>query len=112
SRGVGRLCGGTGARSVARTVRRSKMSAILPAGTDGVPPASTTRRSSPMTNPPARRANAPWADWVFALLARLAAVLTLSLLAGIIISLVVGAWPAIKEYGLGFLTSTEWDPVQ
>ncbi|RZI80399.1 MAG: phosphate ABC transporter permease PstC [Rubrivivax sp.] len=65
-----------------------------------------------MTNPPARRVNAPWADWVFALLARSAAILTLSLLAGIIISLVIGAWPAITEYGLGFLTSTEWDPVQ
>lgn len=65
-----------------------------------------------MTNPPARRVNSPWADWVFALLARSAAILTLSLLAGIIISLIIGAWPAITEYGLGFLTSTEWDPVQ
>ncbi len=24
----------------------------------------------------------------------------------------VGAWPAITEFGLGFLTSTEWDPVE
>jgi phosphate transport system permease protein len=24
----------------------------------------------------------------------------------------VGAWPAIAKYGLGFLTSTTWDPVQ
>jgi phosphate transport system permease protein len=27
-------------------------------------------------------------------------------------SLVVGAWPAIEKYGLGFLTSSVWDPVQ
>lgn len=27
-------------------------------------------------------------------------------------SLIVGAWPAIAEYGLGFLTSSVWDPVQ
>ncbi|HLL17910.1 MAG TPA: phosphate ABC transporter permease subunit PstC, partial [Rubrivivax sp.] len=39
------------------------------------------------------------------------AVLTLGLLAAIIISLFVGALPAIREFGLGFLTSTEWDPV-
>jgi phosphate transport system permease protein len=65
-----------------------------------------------MTNPPARRVQAPWADAVFALLARGSAILTLSLLAGIILSLVVGAWPAIEKYGLSFLVRTEWDPVQ
>ena len=36
----------------------------------------------------------------------------LGLLFGILASLVVGAWPAIVEYGLGFLTSTTWDPVK
>ena len=33
-------------------------------------------------------------------------------MAGIIISLFVGAAPAIKEYGLSFLWRSEWDPVQ
>jgi phosphate transport system permease protein len=37
--------------------------------------------------------------------------LTLGLLFAILASLVVGAWPAIEKYGLGFLTSTVWDPV-
>jgi phosphate transport system permease protein len=37
---------------------------------------------------------------------------TLALLASIIASLVVGAWPAIERYGLGFLTNAVWDPVQ
>jgi len=41
-----------------------------------------------------------------------AAWLTLLLLVGIILSLLVGAAPAIQHFGLGFLTSTEWDPVQ
>src|SRR6185503_9917913 len=41
-----------------------------------------------------------------------AALLTLALLAGIIASLVVGAAPAIREYGLSFLVRSEWDPVQ
>ena len=33
-------------------------------------------------------------------------------LAGIILSLIVGAAPAIREYGLGFLWRAEWDPVK
>jgi len=54
----------------------------------------------------------PWADTAFSFLAHLAAWVTLALLAGIIISLVIGAWPAIMEYGLSFLWRSEWDPVQ
>ena len=88
------------------------MSAILPADADEFGSANRQKRTSPMTNPPQRRVSAPWADAVFALLARGAAILTLALLAGIILSLIVGAWPAIEKYGLGFLTSTQWDPVQ
>ena len=53
-----------------------------------------------------------WVDAVFGGLARGAAWLTLALLAGILLSLVVGAWPAIEKYGLGFLASPVWDPVQ
>jgi phosphate transport system permease protein len=45
-------------------------------------------------------------------MARLAAVVTLLLLAAIILALVMGAWPAIREYGLSFLWTSEWDPVQ
>jgi len=52
------------------------------------------------------------ADRIFGMLARGAALLTLALLLGILASLVVGAWPSISKYGLGFLTSSVWDPVQ
>jgi len=69
-------------------------------------------RTQPRREPPGRRQTLPWADVVFSLLAHGAAWLTLALLAGIIISLIVGAAPAIKEYGLGFLWSTDWDPVK
>ena len=62
--------------------------------------------------PPGRRAGSPAADALFALLAQGAAWLTLALLVGIIASLVVGAAPAIREYGLSFLWRSEWDPVQ
>ncbi|MES2279847.1 MAG: phosphate ABC transporter permease subunit PstC [Pseudomonadota bacterium] len=59
---------------------------------------------------PARRS--PIADRLFGWAAQGAAWLTLALLFGILISLVIGAWPAISKYGLGFLTSTTWDPVK
>jgi len=54
----------------------------------------------------------PLIDRLFAWLAKGAAVLTLLLLVAILGSLVVGAWPAIAKYGLGFLTRSVWDPVQ
>ena len=62
--------------------------------------------------PPAKRRSSPWADVVFSVLAHGAAWLTLALLAGILVSLVIGAAPAIREYGLSFLWTTDWDPVQ
>lgn len=35
----------------------------------------------------------------------------LLVLIGIIISLIIGAWPAFKEFGPAFITTVEWDPV-
>lgn len=65
------------------------------------------------TPPPVKSASAgSLADRIFAWAARGAALLTLGLLFAILGSLVVGAWPAIAKYGLGFLTRTVWDPVQ
>ena len=63
-------------------------------------------------DPPPPRRSSPLADVVFSLLAHGAAWLTLALMAGIIVSLFIGAAPAIKEYGLSFLWRREWDPVQ
>lgn len=54
----------------------------------------------------------PWADALFGWLAKGAAWLTLALLFSILLSLLVGAWPAIERYGLRFLTNPVWDPVQ
>ncbi|MCU0937694.1 MAG: phosphate ABC transporter permease PstC [Burkholderiaceae bacterium] len=62
--------------------------------------------------PPAARPAAPFGDVLFAGLARGAAILTLGLLVGIIISLLIGAWPSIQANGLRFLVTAEWDPVQ
>lgn len=75
--------------------------------------AATAEALRKMSMPPAGASprGGAWADRLFGLLARGAAIVTLGLLAAIIGSLVVGAWPAIEKYGLGFLTSTVWDPV-
>jgi phosphate transport system permease protein len=62
--------------------------------------------------PPPRQRRVPWADAAFSVAAHAAAWITLALLAGIIASLVLGAWPAIREYGLSFLWRSEWDPVE
>jgi phosphate transport system permease protein len=65
-----------------------------------------------MSAPPARSARlGAIVDRLFGIAARAAALLTLSLLAAILVSLVIGAWPAIEKYGLGFLVNTTWDPV-
>ncbi len=66
-----------------------------------------------MSSPPAGRpaVGGAWVDRLFGWAARGAALITLALLGGIMVSLFIGAWPAIHAYGLGFLFSTTWDPV-
>jgi phosphate transport system permease protein len=65
----------------------------------------------PRGEPPMRRRAVPLADALFYALAHGAALLTLALLGAIIVTLFVGATPAIERYGLAFLWSREWDPV-
>ena len=81
------------------------MAATLPAE-----PALSKAKDS--GRPPERRHNAPWGDAVFSVLAHSAAWLTLAILAGIIGSLVIGAMPAMRQFGISFLWHSEWDPVQ
>ncbi len=50
-------------------------------------------------------------DLLFRSLTRVSAISVLVLLAAIIGSLIMGSMPAIKAFGFGFLTSSEWDPV-
>ncbi|BDT67424.1 phosphate transport system permease protein PstC [Comamonadaceae bacterium OS-1] len=67
-----------------------------------------------MTTPPRPKAarSGPVFDRIFAWLAKGSAIFTLVMLVAILASLTVSAWPAIAKYGLGFLTSTTWDPVK
>jgi phosphate transport system permease protein len=50
-------------------------------------------------------------DAAFRQLTRGAAVAVLLLLGGIIVSLMIGAWPALSTFGFGFLVSERWNPV-
>jgi phosphate transport system permease protein len=67
-----------------------------------------------MTQPPPSKKtqSGPMADRIFGWAAKGAALLTLALLFAILLSLTISAWPAISKYGLSFITSTKWDPVQ
>src|SRR5246127_5456800 len=49
-------------------------------------------------------------DVTFYWITRLSAISVLLILGGIIISLIVGAWPAMKEYGFPFLWTQRWAP--
>ncbi|MDB5839445.1 MAG: pstC [Herminiimonas sp.] len=50
-------------------------------------------------------------DFLFHKLTLAFALSVFLVLVGIIVSLMIGAWPAFKEFGPGFVTSVEWDPV-
>ncbi|WP_376100167.1 phosphate ABC transporter permease subunit PstC [Roseomonas sp. CCTCC AB2023176] len=51
-------------------------------------------------------------DAAFALACKASGVFVLLLLGAIIIELFMGGLPAFRAFGLSFVTSTEWDPVQ
>jgi len=60
--------------------------------------------------PPAARWQ-KWQDAVFHKVTLGFALFAFLVLAGILVSLAIGAWPAFKSFGLPFLTTVEWDPV-
>jgi phosphate transport system permease protein len=67
----------------------------------------------PTAGPPARR-SAPRGSLIgqiFEGLCFAAATTLLLSLGGIIVSLVIGGWPALSKFGIGFLFSTAWNPV-
>jgi phosphate transport system permease protein len=58
----------------------------------------------------ARKTISGLGDAIFFNLTRLAAALTLVVLAGIIVSLIVSSWPTIQKFHFHFVTSTVWNP--
>jgi phosphate transport system permease protein len=63
------------------------------------------------TVPAASRQRSNIGDAVFAGACYVAGGFVLLLLGGIIVELFIGALPAFRAFGVGFLWSTEWDPV-
>lgn len=57
-----------------------------------------------------QRAPGRLGDILFGGLARLAAIVTMLLLGGIIVSLIISSMPTIQKFGIAFLWQSEWDP--
>lgn len=60
----------------------------------------------------ARRTDGALGDRIFAALCSGSGILVLLTLGGIIVTLFIGGLPAFQHFGLGFLTSTRWDPIE
>jgi phosphate transport system permease protein len=58
------------------------------------------------------RAGSNIGDAVFGFAVRAAGVFVLVLLGSLIVTLFIGGLPAFRAFGLGFVFSTDWDPVQ
>ncbi len=52
-----------------------------------------------------------WIDRLFRGATKLSALLVFGSVIAILVSLVIGAWPALQKFGFGFLTSSDWNPV-
>jgi len=61
---------------------------------------------------PRRLQPAPWKDVAFEWLTRIFAFLVFSLLAGILVTLVIGSQLTLQKYGFSFIWSDDWDPVK
>lgn len=71
-------------------------------------------KSKANVKPPSKNPRA-WGwlpDKLFGVAAKAAAILTLAMLMGILISLIVGALPAMEKFGFSFLINSTWDPVK
>ncbi len=71
--------------------------------------AATDMTSIPGATPIVRKAPKATFDLVFRNASFAAALLVLVLLAAIMVSMVIGGWPAFREFALGFITSSVWD---
>src|SRR3954469_15050187 len=91
-----------------RANRCFSMTAVLDNG--GFPPALPGAAIA-TPRPPMLRNNALM-DAIFRNVTRFFAFLVFSLLAAILVSLLVGAMPSIRRFGLPFLWDDNWDPVQ
>ena len=52
-----------------------------------------------------------WQDFIFHKVTLCFALVVFVVLTGILVALVHGSWPAFREFGPGFVTTIDWDPV-
>lgn len=71
--------------------------------------AATDMTSIPGATPIVRKTPKATFDLVFRNASFAAALMVLVLLAAIMASMLIGGWPAFREFGLGFITSSVWD---
>ena len=73
---------------------------------------SSTADPSSLPATPARIKASSFGDKLFEGLCRGAGILVLLTLGGIIVTLFLGALPALKQYGIAFIWSDAWNPVE
>ncbi|SUX71960.1 phosphate transporter permease subunit PstC [Citrobacter amalonaticus] len=59
--------------------------------------------TKPAFNPPGKKG-----DKIFSALVKLAALIVLLMLGGIIVSLIISSWPSIEKFGFSFLWTKDW----
>ncbi len=64
-----------------------------------------------VSDTPTIKPRGAWGEVVFRAACFSAATLLMASLAGVVISLAIGGWPAFKAFGFSFFTSSEWNPV-
>ena len=73
--------------------------------------ATTVVAEAPLTRPREKKARTGRGDRIYHVLIKAIVGVVLAIFAGVFTVVVVGAWPAVKRFGLGFLIHTGWDPV-
>jgi phosphate transport system permease protein len=68
--------------------------------------------SAATLTPALRTRSTRFGDQVFAAIARACGGLALVVLGAMLVTLLVGGLPAFRAFGAGFLSNTDWDPVQ
>ncbi len=72
---------------------------------------ATMVAEAPLTRPREKKARAGRGDRIYHILIKAIVGMVLAIFAGVFTVVVIGAWPAVKRFGLGFLIHTGWDPV-
>jgi phosphate transport system permease protein len=72
---------------------------------------ATMVAEAPLTRPREKKARTGRGDRIYHVLIKAIVGVVLAIFAGVFAVVVIGAWPAVKRFGPGFLIHTGWDPV-